>query len=282
MIGARVRPSTLTFNAVLLTLIAGSLFPFIWFVSIAVRPLAETYVIPMPIMPRTLTLQHFRDAFRYVPLMAIYYRNSFLITGTAVAGVVGISCLAGYFFARLRAPGRDLMFWTVVLSMFIPPLTVVPALYELLNRLHLLNTRAALILVYIGWHLGMSTFIMRGVFHQVPKELEEAARIDGASNFRVFWQVMLPLVSSGLVVVAIFSFVPIWGEYIFAFTFTQSKEIMPMSVAIRFFEPSPASGQYTLNVAAAAALFMFIPAIAIYVTLQKWFTKGLMEGALKF
>ena len=282
MIRARMQPSAITFNAGLWALVAGSLFPFLWFVSIAIRPLTETYVIPMPIIPRSLTLQHFRDVFRYVPLMVSYYRNSFMITGAAVAGVVAISCLAGFFFARMRARGRDALFWMVVLTMFIPPLTVVPALYELLDRLHLLNTRIGLVLVYIGWHLGMSTFIMRGAFQQVPKEMEDAARIDGASNFRVFWQVMLPLVSGGLVVVAIFSFVPIWGEYIFAFTFAQTKDIMPMSVAIRFFEPSPASGQYTLNVAAAAALFMFVPAIAIYVTLQKWFSKGLMEGALKF
>jgi len=278
----RLIPSGLPYHATLLVLVAASLLPFLWFVSLALRPLSETYVIPMPLVPRSLTLQHFKDVFRYVPLMVLYYRNSFLITGGAVAGVVAISCLAGYFFARLRAPGRDAIFWAVVLSMFIPPLTAVPALYELLDRLHLLNTRTGLILVYIGWHLGMSTFIMRGVFAQVPREMEEAARMDGATDFRIFWQVMLPLVTGGLVVVAIFSFVPIWGEYIFAFTFTQTKEIMPMSVAIRFFEPSPASGQYTLNVASAAALFMFMPAIAIYVVLQKWFTKGLMEGALKF
>ena len=270
------------FHAGLVALVGASLFPFLWFVSIAVRPLTETYVIPMPLIPHSLTLQHFRDVFRYVPLMVLYYRNSFIITGAAVAGVVAISCLAGYCFARLRVPGRDVLFWMVVLSMFIPPMTAIPALYELMDQLHLLNTRVGLILVYIGWHLGMSTFIMRGVFAQIPRELEEAARIDGATNFGIFSRVMLPLVGGGLVVVAIFSFVPIWGEYIFAFTFSQTKAIMPMSVAIRFFEPSPASGQYTLNVAAAAALFMFLPAIAIYVALQKWFTKGLMEGALKF
>ncbi len=258
------------------------LLPFLWFVTIALRPVNETYVIPMPLLPHTLTLQHFRDVFRYVPLVVTYFRNSFVITGGAVAAVVAVSCLGGYCFARLRVPDRDLIFWAVVLSMFIPPLTVIPALYELLGRLHLLDTRIGLVLSYTGWFLGMGTFIMRGVFLQVPEDLAEAARIDGASDLRIFWQVMLPLVTSGLVVVAIFSFVPIWGEYIFAFTFTQSKGVMPMSVAIRFFEPSPASGQYTFNTAAAAALLMFLPSVAIYVALQKWFTKGLLEGALKF
>src|SRR5688572_29492032 len=101
----RLIPSGLPYHATLLMLVAASLLPFLWFVSLALRPLSETYVIPMPLVPRSLTLQHFKDVFRYVPLMVLYYRNSFLITGGAVAGVVAISCLAGYFFARLRAPG---------------------------------------------------------------------------------------------------------------------------------------------------------------------------------
>ena len=81
---------------------------------------------------------------------------------------------------------------------------------------------------------------------------------------------------------AIFAFVPIWGEYLFSFTFTSTTNAMPMSVGIRFFEPSPATGQYTFNVATAAALVMFLPSMLVYLLLQRWFTKGMMEGALKF
>jgi multiple sugar transport system permease protein len=259
-----------------------SIAPFLWLVSIAFRPTSETYVIPMPIVPSTLTLENFVQMGARVPQMAVYYRNSFGITGVAVGAVVAISALAGYAFARLRFPGRDLLFWLVVATMFLPSMIAVPALYKVLSDLELLDTWLGLILPYTGWYLPVSVFIMRGVFTTIPKELEDAARIDGCAPLQLFWRIMLPLGISGAIVVAIFAFVPIWGEYLFSFTFTSTTNAMPMSVGIRFFEPTPATGQYTFNVATAAALIMFLPSMLVYLLLQKWFTKGMMEGALKF
>ncbi len=259
-----------------------TLAPFLWLLSIAFRPVAETYVIPMPIVPSTLTLENFAQMGARVPQMAVYYRNSFAITGASVAGVVAIAALSGYAFARLRFPGRDAIFWVVVAAMFLPSMIAVPSLYTVLSELDLLDTWLGLILPYTGWYLPVSVFIMRGVFTTIPKELEDAARIDGCSPPQLFWRIMLPLGISGAVVVAIFAFVPIWGEYLFSFTFTSTTNAMPMSVGIRFFEPTPATGNYTFNVATAAALIMFLPSLLVYVALQKWFTKGMMEGALKF
>jgi multiple sugar transport system permease protein len=276
------RTGTVVKHTLLLLACFASLAPFLWLVSIAFRPTVETYVIPMPIVPRTLTLENFVQMSLRVPQMAIYYRNSFVITGAAVAAVVAISALSGYAFARLRFPGRDLIFWVVVATMFLPSMIAVPSLYKLLSDADLLDTWLGLILPYTGWHLPVSVFIMRGVFTTIPKELDDAARIDGCSPLQLFWRIMLPLGISGAVVVATFAFVPIWGEYLFSFTFTSTTNAMPMSVGIRFFEPSPATGQYTFNVATAAALIMFLPSMLVYLLLQRWFTKGMMEGALKF
>jgi ABC-type glycerol-3-phosphate transport system permease component len=259
-----------------------SIAPFLWLVSIAIRPVKETYVSPMPILPHHLTLEHFRSMAKMVPMMTVYYRNSFIITGASVAAIVIIACLSGYAFARLSFPFRDVIFWIVVATMFLPSVIAVPPLYVLLSRLNLLDTWLALILPYTGWYLPVSVFIMRGIFATIPRDLEDAAKLDGASAWQIFWRIMLPLGASGAVVVAIFAFVPIWGEYLFSFTFTSTGRSMPMSVGIRFFEPSPATGNYTFNVATAAALVMFVPSLVVYVTLQKWFTKGLTEGALKF
>lgn len=275
-------PDVVLKHIVLVMAVFLSLAPFLWLVSIAVRPVTETYVVPMPLLPSTLTLEHFASMAKMVPLMTVYYRNSFIITGASVAGIVAISCLAGYAFARLRFPFRDALFWLVVTTMFLPSVIAVPPLYVLLSRLNLLDTWLGLILPYVGWYLPVSVFIMRGIFATIPREMEDAAKIDGASPWQIFWRIMLPLGMSGAVVVAIFSFVPIWGEYLFAFTFTSTGDAMPMSVGIRFFEPSPATGNYTFNVATAAALVMFLPSLIVYATLQKWFTKGLTEGALKF
>lgn len=277
-----VPPGVALKHLALLVAIFITLAPFLWLVSIAVRPVNETYVVPMPFLPSRLTLTHFVSMAKLVPQMATYYRNSFIITGASVAAIDAISCVAGYAFARLRFPGRDLLFWIVVTTMFLPSVIAVSPLYVMLSRLNLLDTWLALIFPYTGWYLPVSVFIMRGIFSAIPRELEDAARIDGASVWQIFWRVMLPLGASGAVVVAIFAFVPIWGEYLFSFTFTSTGRSIPMSVGIRFFEPSPASGNYTFNVAAAAALVMFLPSLLVYATLQKWFTKGLTEGALKF
>lgn len=269
-------------HGVLLLGVFISIAPFIWLLSIALRPVTETYVVPMPLVPGRLTLEHFADMTAMAPQMAIYYRNSFAITGFSVAAIVAISCLTGYAFARLRFPAREPLFWLVVTTMFLPSMIAVTPLYVLLSDLNLLDSWTGLILPYTGWYMPVSVFIMRGIFESIPREIEDAARIDGASAWQTFWRIMLPLGASGAIVVAIFAFVPIWGEYLFSSTFTSTSNAMPMSVGIKFFEPSPATGKYTFNVATAAALVMFVPSMLVYVTLQKWFTKGLMEGALKF
>ncbi len=115
-----------------------------------------------------------------------------------------------------------------------------------------------------------------------PRDIEDATIIDGASTIQSFRLVMLPLAASSLVTVAIFTFVPVWGEYLLAFTFTSTASAMPISIGIKLLQPGPSTGEWTFPVAAAAALLAFIPPLAIYFGLQKWFTKGLMEGALKF
>ena len=259
-----------------------SLGPVLWLMSIAFRPVTETYVTPMQLLPRTLTLENTQLVFRKLPQMAILYRNSIIITGVTVISVVIVSSLAGFAFARLRFPGRELFFWAVVTSMFMPVSMAIPGLYQILYTFNLLDTWAGLFLPYTAWFLPLNTFIMRSAFASIPQDLEDAAVIDGCSLFRLYWQVMMPLAVSSTITVAIFTFVPVWGEYLFAFTFVSSLKAMPMSVGIKFLQAGPATGEWTFPVAASAVLIAFIPPLLIYIGLQRWFTKGLLEGALKF
>jgi len=255
--------------------------PFVYLLSPSFRKSVELFSYPPEWFPRSF----YTGNFGFVLNDTSYLRWALntLIFATAVTVItLALDTLAGYAFARLRFPGRELLFWLVVATMFLPSMIAVPALYTILSTLDLLDTWAGLILPYTGWYLPVSVFIMRGVFTTIPKELEDAARIDGCSPVQLFWRIMLPLGISGAIVVAIFAFVPIWGEYLFSFTFTSTTNAMPMSVGIRFFEPTPATGNYTFNVATAAALIMFLPSMLVYIALQKWFTKGMLEGALKF
>jgi ABC-type glycerol-3-phosphate transport system permease component len=259
-----------------------SMAPLLWLLSIAFRPVEETYVIPMKIIPSTLTLDNIDLVIAILPKLVLFYRNSFIITGGSVLLILLISSLSGYVFARMKFPGRDLIFWIVVASMFLPKSMSIPGLYEILQKMDLLDTTTGLTFAYTGWFLALSIYIMRSAFSSIPKDLEDAAVVDGCSPLRMYWQVMMPLVTPSLVTVAILTFVPIWGEYLFAFTFATTLDSMPMSIGVQLLKPAPSSGDWTFPVASMAILISFIPPLLVYFGLQRWFTKGLLEGALKF
>ena len=206
--------------------------------------------------------------------------DSTVITGRTVALTCIAASMGVFAFARIKFPGREVIFWFIVSTLFIPITTAIAALYLQMFEMRLLDTRIGLILVYSAWQLAMGLLIMRGIFGAIPKELEESARIDGASMWQVLWRVYAPLGRGGIVIVGLITFVYAWGEYLIAFTFV-GTDVVPMSLAIQFFEPSPSDPNYNFNVAVAAALVMFVPSILIYLVFQRQFSKGLMEGALK-
>lgn len=260
----------------LVVLAALILIPFVWFVSVAFRPADQLYQL----VPTRFTLDNFTQMLDRVPEMGSYYLVSVAITFGSVIPKTLFATMAGFAFARLRFPGRDLLFWLIIATIFVPHITAVAALWLELFEFGLLDTYTGLILIYISWGLATSTFIMRNVFRQIPIELEQAARVDGASTWYVLWRIYTPLAKGGLIVISMMGFIHIWGEFLFAFTFA-GNDIIPMSLGIRFFMPNASDPTYTFNTAAAAALFMFIPPLVIYIIFQRWLSKGLMEGALK-
>jgi ABC-type glycerol-3-phosphate transport system permease component len=268
-------------HAFLICVVLVSLAPIIWLTTIAFRPVEETYVTPMQLLPRTLTLENTKIVVEKLPKLVLLYRNSFIITGTTVIMVVICTSLAGFSFARLKFPAREVLFWLVVAAMFMPKSMMIPGLYDVLRRLKLVDTLPGLIFPYTGWFLSLNLFIMRSAFQSIPRDLEDAAIIDGASTYRLY-RLMLPLIAPSIVTVAILTFVPVWGEYLYAFTFTSKLSTMPMSVGIKFLQAGPAQGEWTFPVASMAVILSFIPPLIIYLGLQRWFSKGLLEGALKF
>lgn len=252
------------------------LIPMIWFTSIAFRPQSEVYQL----FPETFTLENFPAMLERVPRMGSYMLDSALITGGTVLVVCVTAAMGGFAFTRLKFPGREIIFWTIVATMFIPFTAAVASLYIQLFEMQLLDTELGLVLVYSAWQLAIGLLIMRGIYSTIPTELEESARLDGASMWQILWRIYFPLAMGGVVIVALVTFVFAWGEYLLAFTFA-GTDVVPMSLAIQFFEPRPSDADYSFNAAVAAALVMFVPSIIIYVIFQKQFSKGAMEGALK-
>jgi multiple sugar transport system permease protein len=216
-------------------------------------------------------------------------KNSFIFALGTAALQVFVAALAGYAFARMHFKGRDLILVALLLSMFIPRSGGLMALYELMAFLNLRNSLLGLILLFAA-NVPVPIFIMRQAFLAVPKEIEEAAILDGASWFRVFRQIAAPLALSGMVIVATLAFIASWSDYLVTFTMIDADEKMTVSVGIQKLLANsyqsalaPAfRGQLTGDTADAAMLLIATaPVIIFYALLQRWFMRGLAEGAVK-
>lgn len=267
-------------HAILILLSLIIVLPLFWVAMSSLKPVAEIYKLPTSLLPDNPTLQWYVFVLTKVPDLPRYYANSLIVTGVATFGTVAIACLAGYAFARMEFPGRDKIFWALIVSLFLPTsITSLFALYELTDAMGLLDTRLGLILPYINTGAIVAMFLMRSVFVSIPSELEDAARIDGCGVFETFFRIMLPLAAMGIVVVTILNFISNWGEYIVARTLTyEYARTLPVAIATL----QPQTGEWHFSTVTAAYMLMFGPPFIIMAIVQRWFMKGLTEGGIKF
>lgn len=272
----------------------GALFvtfiPIIWMISTSFKSRIGFAEHPASLIPRDPTLVNYRYALTAVDNLPTYMRNSFILAiGTALLQVF-VASLAGYAFARMRFRGRDIILVALIISIFVPRSGGLMALYELMAFLHLRNNLFGLILLFAA-NVPVPIFIMRQAFLSVPKEIEEAAILDGASWFRVYRQIALPLAAGGMVIVATLAFIAAWSDYLVTFTMIDLDSQMTISVGIQKVLASSYQtaltpqfrGQLSGETADAAMLLIAtVPVIVFYALLQRWFMRGLTEGAVKF
>jgi ABC-type glycerol-3-phosphate transport system permease component len=195
--------------------------------------------------------------------------------------------LMGYAFARLDFRGRDLIFYSMIVAMFVPRAGGLMARYELMHTLHLRNSLFGLVLLFSA-NLSVPLFIMRQNFLGMPGEIEDAARIDGAGRWRLFLEIAVPFAASGMLVVAILTFVGVWGEWLTTITMIDDQKLYTLGVGLAMFDTGGAelmqaeASVSQQGIRSAGYLLASIPAIVLYITMQKYFVKGLTEGALKF
>jgi len=205
------------------------------------------------------------------------FLNSIFYTTSVVFGIIIISSMAAYAFARFQFPGKNLLFWIFLAAMMIPIPGSFVALYVLLNKLHLRNTPIGYILCMINVGLSTSIFLLKTFFEKMPKELEDAARIDGCSKFGIWWHVALPLAKPVLAVVVVFNALNVWNEYILALIIFDSKQYMPLQVALQTFQ-----GEFVTNypLLMAGLTITALPIILVYLLMQKYIVKGVTQGAV--
>jgi ABC-type glycerol-3-phosphate transport system permease component len=282
-----LRADQLIANVLLLSVALICLLPIVWAVSSSLKGAPELYQAVPSLLPAHPSFGNYefilsRRGMEAVPQNLL---NSLQVSIVSMLLTIVLATMAGYGFGRLPFAGRDGIFYGITMLMFVPRAGGLMAAYELMAFLGLRDSDWGLALAFAGG-LSIPIFIMRQTFLAIPREIEEAGIIDGAGPWQLFWTVDAPLVSGGMVVIAILTFIQSWGDYLFTLTMIDSPEKMTLSVAISeisgwssaLFQSSAFA---TYGAQAAGQVLLMAPVIVVFVILQRWFIRGLQEGALK-
>ena len=261
----------------LATLLA--LAPVYWMLTISLKREVDHFAVPPQWFYFTPTLEHYRDAF-LTRAFGQYLITSAIVAVSSTLCALVIGTLAAYALARFRMPGRldrKLALWILSTRMFPPIVTAVP-LFLMMRDLQLLNTRVSLVILYTGFNLPFVVWMMRGFFMEVPRELEEAAMVDGDSRLGALRRVLLPLVAPGLAATAVFCLIISWNEFLFALVLTQTDAAMTLPVGI-----AGRVTQYEIKwgVMSAAGVVAMLPILLFAMAVQRYLVRGLSLGAVK-
>lgn len=276
----RRRAATGVFHGVALILSAAFLSPLIWAALNSLKTSDEANRQPPTWLPHSLSLQNYRSLAGFDQGIGVYLLNTITLCLFTVVGSVIICVLAGYGFARYTFRGKGLLFGSTLAILMVPYATILLPLYIVLGHLGLQNSLLGLALVLVMFQLPFGVFLMRNSFESIPRELEEAALVDGCSGFGALRHVSSRIVLPGIVTVALFAFLTSWNEYLAPLIFLNdgSKYTLPvMLVNIRY------ASFNILDVGAlqAGVVVAMIPCLVIYVALQRFYVSGLVTGALR-
>jgi len=252
------------------------LLPFFWMVSVSLKPAAEPFAIPARLWPENPTFENYLTAFR--PEFRTYFFNSVVVSLSTVVITVTLALFAAYSFTRSQMRLLSLLMVLVIVAQMFPASAIIIPIYKMMKAADLLNTYTSLILAYVTVTLPVAIWMLRGFLARLPVALEEAAAIDGAGPFRIFFLIILPLCKPGIVATAVFVLIVTWQEFLFALSFTSTKDMRTLPVGMNDF-----IGQYGIRYGElmASSVLISVPVIAIFFLLQRQFVAGLTAGAVK-
>lgn len=244
-------------------------------VSTSLKDAGSVFAYPPKWLPNPVMWENYVSAWNAMPF-ARFFLNSIFISMLVTVGQVATSSMAAYAFARLKFPGRDRIFFGYLATMMIPgSVTMIPT-FILVKMLGLIDTYTALILP--GLFSAYGTFMLRQFFMSLPKDLEEAAKLDGCSLWGIFWNVILPLSRPGLATLTTFTFMGIWGDFLWPLIVTNSQEMKTLPIGLLSFQ-----GMYNTDwsLLMASSLIVLIPVIVVFLSNQRHFVEGIQMGAVK-
>ncbi|UKS26925.1 carbohydrate ABC transporter permease [Paenibacillus sp. HWE-109] len=253
------------------------LIPVLWMLSTALKPAQEVMVTPPQWIPEHISFEAFSRIWKDYPF-GTYFMNSTYIVLVSTGISLVFSALAGYGASRFNFRGKGSFLTFLLITQMFPSIMLLIPFYKVLQKLGLIDTHLGLIVVYISFSIPFCTWMMLGFFQGIPKELDEAAKIDGCGKIRTFVQIILPLSLPGLAATAIYSLIVGWNEYMFAFILTTSDNMKTLPVGI-----GQLNGFYKIvwNDLMAASIVSSLPLIILFLFLQKYFISSLTAGAVK-
>jgi N,N'-diacetylchitobiose transport system permease protein len=277
VISAR-RGRRLGWNTVGIAVFAVMVFPVFWMVSTAFKPDDEIYSVTPNWLPARPTLRHFGDAVAR-PYFWTDVENSLIVVLATVGIAIALSFLAAVALAKYRFTGRKLFIVLMIGIQMLPPAGLIIPLYVVLARYHLVNALTGVILVYLTTALPFSVWTLRGFILGIPKDLEEAAMVDGSSRLGAFARILLPLVAPGLVATSVFAFITSWNEYIFARILLSDSPKQTITVWLSYFLGTGRSVDW--GGLMAASTLIAIPVVIFFLLVQRKIAFGLTSGAVR-
>jgi multiple sugar transport system permease protein len=269
-------------NAYLWILGFFAIAPMVWMFLTSIKSQFAAVQYPPQWLPKSPTLEQYWQLMS--PANPVgreflqYMVNSFWVSLATTVLCIIVAVPAAYAFSRFRFPGRNLLFYAVLLRNMFPAVVFLMPLFIMMRWMGLVNTQFSLILTYLTFGLPLSIWLLKGFYDNIPVSLEQAARIDGATRFQAFFYIVMPLSSPGIIATAIYSFIMAWNEYVYALTFLNDKSKLTLPVGLqRFF------AEYSTNWPGlmAASFIMSVPVVVLFLFLQKHFVKALTDGAVK-
>lgn len=256
--------------------------PMVWMFLTSIKTQFAAMQYPPQWWPEEPTLQNYtklldptnpvgNDFLRYM------WNSFYVSTATTILGVI-VAVPAAYAFSRFRFPGRTFLFFAVLLRNMFPAVVFLMPLFILMRWMGLVGSLGSLILTYLTFGLPLSIWLLKGFYDNIPIQLEQAARIDGATRFQAFLYIVMPLSTPGIIATSIFSFIGAWNEYVYALTFLNDKDKLTLPVGIQRFFSEFATDWPGLM---AATFLMSVPVVVLFLILQKYFVRALTEGAVK-
>lgn len=262
-------------GALLLLLLVLVLYPFVWLILSTFKPEADFAVYPPHFFNSSFTAEAYGKVWNSLPLL-MFLKNTVIFAGSVMVLSVLVDSMAGYAFARIDFKGKNMMFTLVLVTMMVPFQVLMIPLYLLLYRMHILNTFAGLILPRIADAFGI--FLMRSSFVSLPKDLEEAARVDGFNELQIFFRIMFPLCKPAAITLCIMSLMSNWNDLLYPLILTNSTEMRTLSAGL-----ATLVGQRTIEYGPtlASALVSMLPLVVLYFFAQRYFIQGIATTGMK-